>query len=115
MIVGGMTRVIDGSIDRRRDAEFFDPKTLTWRKTSCDMAFARGIPGLAVVPGGAVVVGSQNDMLPGTANVELYDEEAGRWLQLPHAMAKPRVAGSLITLPAAMFGASGACGERCEN
>ena len=103
MVVGGICGYDTGRIVRRRDAEFFDPVTLKWRDKCSDMAYARGVPGLAVVPGGAVAIGSQNHMDNGAANVEIYDEDTGRWFRLPHAMAKPRVAGSLITLPASAF------------
>ncbi len=101
MVVGGYS---DTSLTRRRDVEFFNPASLTWRVKRSDMAFARGIPGLAVVPGGVVVAGSQNQMDQNTANVELYDEDTGKWLRLPHPMTKPRVAASLVALPAAALG-----------
>lgn len=100
LVVGGFS---DTSLTRRRDAELFDPASLTWRTKRSHMAFSRGIPGLAVVPGGAVVTGSHNQMGENSRNVELYDEDSGQWLRLPHPMAKPRVAGSLVTLPAAAF------------
>ena len=49
------------------------------------------------------VEGIQQQYQQTNATNELYDEESGRWLKLPHAMAKPRVTSRLITLPAAVF------------
>ena len=110
MVVGGFS----DSHTRRCDAELFDPVTMTWRSVQIShMNFVRGTPGCAAVPGGAIVVGGlveeeggegiQQRYQQTNATNELYDEESGKWLKLPHAMAKPRVTCRLITLPAAVF------------
>ena len=110
MVVGGFS----DSHTRRCDAELFDPVTMTWRSENIShMNYVRGAPGCVAVPGGAIVVGGlveeeggegiQQQYQQTNATNELYDEESGRWLKLPHAMAKPRVTSRLITLPAAVF------------
>ena len=35
------------------------------------------------------------------APAELFDEASGRWFELPHPMAEPRYAESVVSLPAA--------------
>ena len=110
MVVGGFSDVYT----RRCDAELFDPVTMTWRGVQIShMNYVRGTPGCTAVPGGAIVVGGlveeeggegiQQRYQQTNAKNELYDEESGKWLKLPHAMAKPRVTCRLITLPAAVF------------
>ena len=47
--------------------------------------------GAAAVAGGLVVGGCP----------ELYDEESGRWVTLPHAMVEPGRKSGLISVPAA--------------
>ena len=85
---------------RQKDGEAFDPAKRTWEPLP-EMAEARGIPGAAQVSGGLIVVGEDT--------AELFDEEGGRWLALPHPMAQPRLATQLVSLPAsALQAAAGA-------
>ena len=42
----------------------------------------------------------------GRAKVDLFDEERGRWLALPHPMAQPRGATQLVSLPASALQAA---------
>ena len=46
------------------------------------------------VAGGLLAVG-------GITAPELYEEESGRWVTLPHAMAEKRSATGLVSVPAA--------------
>jgi hypothetical protein len=52
------------------------------------------------VAGGLLAVGLNSP--------ELYDEESGRWVTLPHAMADKRKGAGLISVPVAALGAAAA-------
>ena len=103
----------------------FDPESRTWQPLP-DMKHRRAQLGVAAVAGGMVAVGGtgtywtpegddngsgddDDDFGPD----ELYDEESGRWLELPHPMAKPRKAAQLVSVPpAALVGAPGAAAQQ---
>ena len=75
----------------RKDCEAFDPVKRTWEALP-EMAVAIRGPGAAPVAGGMVVAGR--------LTVELFDEENGQWLTLPHPMARLRDITRLVSLPA---------------
>ena len=74
----------------------------TWQPLP-DMAHARTEPSVVAVVGGMLVVGSR-DYQYDTPD-ELFDESSGRWFELPHAMAQPRVSTQLVSVPAAALAA----------
>jgi hypothetical protein len=92
-VVGGAG--IDG-VDRK-DGEVYDPVKREWEPLGAEMAGRNGTVRAAAVQGGVVLVGSDNMNKPN----ELYDEESGRWFQLPHAMVQPRCGAGLVSVPAA--------------
>ena len=59
------------------------------------LAHRHGNISAVAVAGGLLAVGGRR-VAP-----ELYDEESGRWLTLPHAMVEPRKATGLVSVPAA--------------
>ena len=67
------------------------------------MATGQACHALVAVPGGMVAVGS--DAVGGDAGAaELFDEESGRWIALPHAMAALRDGGArVVSVPASAF------------
>ena len=75
----------------RKECEAFDPVKRTWEALP-EMAVAIRGPGAAPVAGGMVVAGR--------LTVELFDEENGQWLTLPHPMARLRDITRLVSLPA---------------
>jgi hypothetical protein len=91
-VVGGIGT--DG--DNRKDGEVFDPAKREWEPLGAEMAYRHLDNSAVAVPGGLVVV-SVDDGGPN----ELYDEESGRWFQLPHAMVQPRKGAGLALVPAA--------------
>ena len=86
----------------RTDGEAFDVEAQTWQPLP-HMAHARRLHGLGAVVGGLLAVG-------GTINApsELFDEASGRWFELPHPMAEPRVRCKIVSLPASAPPAAGA-------
>ena len=63
------------------------------------MATGRACAALVAVPGGMVAVGGDEH----AAAAELFDEESGRWIALPHAMAASReVAAGAVLMPASV-------------
>ena len=86
---------------RRKDGEAFDPVTRTWEPLP-EMAGVSGNPAGVPVAGGLVMA------VDGTA--ELFDEESGRWLALPHPMAQLRASTQLVSLPASALQAAAAAG-----
>ena len=82
-----------------KDGEAFDPVKQTWEPLPV-MAEARENPAAASMPGGMIVVGDET--------AELFDEESGRWLPLPHPMAAPRLSTQLVSLPASALQAAAA-------
>ena len=47
-------------------------------------------------------------VVPGMETVDLFDEESGRWLELPHPMAQPCECTQLVSLPASALQAAAA-------
>jgi hypothetical protein len=86
-VLGG--RGVDGL--KRKDGEAFDPVTRTWEPLP-EMLSKRANPAVVPVAGGMIVAGRET--------AELFDEESGWWLALPHPMAQPRGATQLVSLPA---------------
>jgi hypothetical protein len=78
---------------RRKDGEVFDPVTREWEPLGAEMARKHRQISAVAVAGGLIVVG--------TTALELYEEETGRWLTLPHAMAELRKGAGLVPVPAA--------------
>ena len=77
----------------------FDPAKVTWEPMP-EMAVARANAAAAPVSGGLIVMGKET--------AELFDEESGQWLALPHPMAQPREYTQLISLPASALQAAAA-------
>ena len=84
-----------------KDGEAFDPVRRTWEPLP-DMVREAGHPAAVPVAGGLVVAS--------IAGAELFDEETGQWLALPHPMAEPRIFFTQLvsSLPAAALLASAA-------
>jgi hypothetical protein len=59
-----------------------------------------GISAAAPVAGGLILARKDR--------AELFDEESGRWLALPHPMAEPRRWTQLVSVPASALLASAA-------
>jgi hypothetical protein len=89
-VVGGYGA--DGAA--RKDGEVFDPEKREWELLGAEMARPHANISAVAVCSGLVVAGGNK--LP-----ELFEEESGRWVALPHAMAEPRQGTGLISLPAA--------------
>ena len=87
-----------------RTGEVFDPEAQTWQPLP-PMAHERQLLGVVAVAGGLLAVGGNEDV-PN----ELFDEETGRWFELPHPMADPRYSTSLVSLPAAALAPPPAAG-----
>jgi hypothetical protein len=98
-VVGGFDP--DGMICH--DREVFDPVKCEWAPLGAEMASISDISAVTVC-GGLVVVGATEDDEPN----ELYDEQSGRWFELPHAMVEPRFGTGLVLLPAAALVATAA-------
>ena len=79
-VVGGF-----GTGGGKRDGEVFDPATGMWEPLP-GMAASRGSHALAAVAGGMVAFGGDQQ----AAAAELFDQESGRWLALPHGPAALR-------------------------
>jgi N-acetylneuraminic acid mutarotase len=88
-VVGG--NGTDG--ESRKDGEVFDPVKREWKPLGAEMAHKHGNISAVPVAGGLIVMG--------LTDAELYDEESGRWVMLPHAMAEPRSGPGLVSMPAA--------------
>ena len=85
----------------RKDGEVFDPVRREWEPLGADnMAHAYGHLRTVAVAGGLLLVGFNHP--------ELYEEESGRWLTLPHGMVEQRKATGLISVPAAALVAAAA-------
>ena len=92
-MVGGYG--VDGQIVESDEA--YDPVKQTWEPLPeipeiSETAIVRNSVSAEPVAGGMIVVGDET--------AELFDEEIGRWLTLPHAMAQPREFTQLVSLPA---------------
>ena len=102
VLPSGRVAVVGGKgVDRqaRQDGEAFDPVKQTWEPLP-EMDVASVSPAAAPVAGGMIVAGNET--------VDLFDEESGRWLMLPHPMGQPRVSTQLVSLPASALQAAGA-------
>ena len=88
----------------RNDCEAFDPAAQTWQPLP-PMTHGRSGPGMAQVAGGLVAVGGARggggDSGQHCAPDELFDEASGRWFELPHSMAEPRLWTCAVSLPTA--------------
>ena len=60
------------------------------------MAHGRSSHGVLAVAGGLLAVGGAFDAVPN----ELFDEASGRWFELPHPMAEPRLRSYVVSIPA---------------
>eukprot|EP01046_Picozoa_sp_COSAG06_P010397 COSAG06_NODE_567_length_14186_cov_3.587918_4_plen_479_part_00 len=85
----------------RKDGEVFDPVKREWEPLGAEMAQKHDNISATAVAGGLLVIGL-------AGRPELYDEDSGRWLTLPHVMVQPRNAAGLISLPAAALVAAAA-------
>jgi N-acetylneuraminic acid mutarotase len=85
--------------EERKDGEAFDPVKRTWEPLP-EMCGARGSPAAEPVAGGMIVSGRDE--------AELFDEETGQWLKLPHPMAQPLGIAQLVSLPASALQAAAA-------
>jgi hypothetical protein len=84
----------------RKDGEVFDPVKRAWEPLGAEMAHKHGNISTVDVAGGLLAVGFHTP--------ELYDEESGRWVTLPHGMVEHRKATGLISVPAAALVAAAA-------
>ena len=82
----------------RKDGEVFDPVKREWEPLGVEMANYHGNISTVAVAGGLLAVGLHPP--------ELYAEESGRWVTLPHAMAEPRAGAGLVSVPAAALTAA---------
>jgi hypothetical protein len=89
----------------RKDGEVFDPVKREWEPLGAEMANVHCNISVVAVAGGLVAVSEVGDI---DIRNELYDEESGRWVTLPHEMAEPRRATGLISLPPAALVAAAA-------
>ena len=71
----------------------------TWEPLP-EMWSKRANPAVVPVADGMIVAAKER--------VELFDEESGRWLTLPHPMAQPRGTTQLVSLQAASLRAAAA-------
>jgi N-acetylneuraminic acid mutarotase len=85
----------------RTDGEVFDLAKRKWEPLGAEMAHSHSNISTMAVAGGLIVVG-------GTTVPELYEEESGRWLTLPHAMVQQRRATGLVPVAAATLKAAAA-------
>jgi hypothetical protein len=84
----------------RKDGEVFDPVKCEWEPLGAEMAHEHGNISTVAVAGGLLAVGFHPP--------ELYDEESGRWVTLPHGIADKRTATGLMSLPTAALVAAAA-------
>jgi N-acetylneuraminic acid mutarotase len=114
VLPSGRVAVVGGSGTdgkTRKDGEVFDPVKREWEPLGAEMAHRHSNISAVAVAGGLVVVSSLHG-----CRCDLYDEESGRWVTLPHAMAeKLRGAGlvslqgvGLVSVPAAALTAAAA-------
>jgi hypothetical protein len=84
----------------RKDGEVFDPVKREWEPLGAEMAHKHGNISTVAVAGGLLAVGLNPP--------ELYDEESGRWVTLPHGMVEQRQGVGLVSMPAAALAAAAA-------
>jgi hypothetical protein len=82
----------------RKDGEVFDHVKREWEPLGAEMAHAHGNISAVSVAGGLLAVGVNSP--------ELYEEETGRWITLPHAMIAKRQGVGLASVPAAALAAT---------
>ena len=78
----------------RMDGEVYDPVKREWEPLGAEMVHSHSNISTLAVAGGLIVAG-------GTTVPELYEEETGRWLTLPHAMIQQCKGVGLVPVPAA--------------
>ena len=106
-VVGGAGS--DGKL--RTDGAVFDPATGRWEELS-DIVNLRSHHAVVAVAGGMVAIGGtgghgavttalwEEEEEEEEAAAELFDEESGRWFELPHAMATSRSAiARMVSVP----------------
>ena len=71
-----------------------------WEPLGAEMAHKHGTTSTVAVAGGLLTTGINSP--------QLYDEGSGRWVTLPHAMAKQRDFAGLISVPVAALVAAAA-------
>lgn len=71
----------------------FDYVRRKWEPLGAEMTQKHRDISIVPVAGGLIVAG-------GSTVPEMYDEESGRWVKLPHQMVEQREAGELISVPA---------------
>jgi hypothetical protein len=90
----------------RKDGEVYDPVKREWEPLGAEMAHTHGNISTVAVAGGLLAMGANPS--------ELYDEDSGRWLTLPHAMADQRTGTKgtgLVSMPAAALVAAAAAAQ----
>eukprot|EP01043_Picozoa_sp_COSAG02_P043907 COSAG02_NODE_3865_length_6124_cov_27.767303_7_plen_272_part_00 len=92
----------------RPDGEVFDPVKREWEPLGAWMAEAHSCISAVAVAGGMLLVSVDED----DQQNELYDEESGRWFQLPHVMVKPRYGAGLVSVPAGALVAQASSSSR---
>jgi hypothetical protein len=103
MLPSGRVAVVGGAGtdgNTRKDGEVFDPVKRVWEPLGAEIAHKHGTTSTVAVAGGLLTTGA--------ISPELYDEGSGRWVTLPHAMAKQRDSAGLISVPAAALVAAAA-------
>jgi hypothetical protein len=86
----------------RKDGEVFDPvkrEWAQWAPLGAAMAHYHATISTVAMAGGLIAVG-------GHKAPEVYDEDSGRWLTLPHAMVQPCKGAGLVSVPAAALTAA---------
>jgi hypothetical protein len=78
----------------RKDGEVFDPVKREWKPLGAEMAHLHCNISTVAVAGGMLLVSVDEDRDPN----ELYDEDSGRWFQLPHAMVQSRDGTGLVSV-----------------
>jgi hypothetical protein len=99
MLPSGRVAVVGGAGtdgDERKDGEVFDPVKREWEPLGVEMADKHANTSAVAVAGGLLAVAEAEDY----GRNELYDEQSGRWFQLPHAMVQPRDGTGLVSAPA---------------
>jgi hypothetical protein len=105
-VVGGWGRSFDDDDGdpipiNHDDGEMFDCARRVWTPLPAAITHGGFRDNAAMVPvaGGMVVLGGRTVNSQPSAAVELFDEESGRWLTLPHMMGEPRQAVAAVSLP----------------
>ena len=86
----------------RMDGEVFDPVKREWEPLGVEMANESFDRNTVAVAGGLLTVPAA----VGVTRPELYEEETGRWIALPHAMIAKRQGVGLVSVPAAALAAT---------